>query len=75
MSPIFLSVLRITKDTKTPTLPRTSRSFVWNWPDVVSNCSQGCLYVMSKIKPSCDYSNSSSDESENTAKVCLIICM
>ena len=38
-----------------------------------SNCVQGCLYIMAKIKPSCDYSNSSSDESDNPMQVCLLI--
>ena len=41
---------RITKGTKKLSIPKTSTSFQWNAPEVISLCSQGCLYIISKIK-------------------------
>jgi hypothetical protein len=32
-------------------IPKTSQSFKWNAPEVVSLCAQGCLYIMAKIMP------------------------
>jgi hypothetical protein len=40
-----------TKGSKKLTVPKTSASFTWNAPEVISVCAQGCLYIRAKIKP------------------------
>ncbi|XP_046864546.1 uncharacterized protein LOC124459025 isoform X1 [Xenia sp. Carnegie-2017] len=40
--------LGITKGTKKLSISKTSTSFQWNAPEVISLCSQGCLYIISK---------------------------
>ena len=47
----IVSVLVQQKGQKKLTIPKTSTSFIWNAPEVVSLCSQGCLYIRARIKP------------------------
>ena len=37
--------------TKKLSIPKTSSSFQWNAPEVVSLCSQGSLYIMANRLP------------------------
>ena len=37
--------------TKMLSIPKTSSSFQWNAPEVVSLCSQGSLYIMANRLP------------------------
>ena len=47
----MLLMFSIMPGTKKLAIPNTSRTFCWNAPEVVSLCSQGCLYVMAKAHP------------------------
>ena len=47
----FLLLISIMPGTKKLAIAKTSQSFCWNAPEVISLCSQGCLYVLAKINP------------------------
>ena len=59
----------ITKGTKQLTFPQISRSFVWNGPEVISNSSQGCLYIMAKINPASTVFISDDDDCDDLIEV------
>ena len=70
----FLYIAALTKGTKRLTIPKTSTSFVWNAPEVVSNSAQGCLYIMSDIKPTCASDSDMDDDSIDLVEVNVVIC-
>ena len=65
LSVLFYLSCSITKGAKQLTLPRTSISFIWNAPEVISLCLQGCLYIMARIKPSTKESSEENSEEDS----------